>query len=98
MNLSLVLQPFCIVLTVSGSVPGVQPVLGRQGLQSLLYRPKKYLNYTLHSSSPLLSCSLCPMFSYSSASFFDNGTCTKCSLFAALEVRLRDLEAKIRTL
>ena len=38
------------------------------------------------------------MFNYSSASFSNNGSCTDCSLFAVLEVRLRDLEAAICTL
>ena len=44
-----------------------------------------------------LSCSVCHMFSYSSTSFSDNATCIKCSLFAALEARLSDLEATIHT-
>ena len=48
-------------------------------------------------SSPALSCPLCHMFSYSSSSFSDNGTCNKCSLFVALEARLSDLEARYRT-
>ena len=38
------------------------------------------------------------MFSYSSASFSDNGTCNKCSLFAVLEARLSELEAQLRTM
>ena len=38
------------------------------------------------------------MFSYSSASFSDNGTCEKCSLFSALEARLSQLEARLRTM
>ena len=50
------------------------------------------------SPSPLLSCSVGHMFSYSSASLSANGTSTKCSLFAVLEARLNDLEARIRTL
>ena len=49
------------------------------------------------SSSAPLSCSVCQMFSYSSTSFSDNGTCIKCSLFTALEVRISDLEARYRT-
>ena len=32
-----------------------------------------------------------------STSFSDNGTCIKCSLFTALEVRISDLEARYRT-
>jgi len=38
------------------------------------------------------------MFSYSSASFSDNGTCNKCSLFAVMEARLNDLESRLRTM
>ncbi|KAI3362518.1 hypothetical protein L3Q82_012804, partial [Scortum barcoo] len=38
-----------------------------------------------------LSCSVCQMFSYSSASFSVNGTCNKCSLYVVLEeARLTD--------
>jgi len=37
------------------------------------------------------------MFSYSSASFSDNGTCNKCSLFVVLEARLSELEARLCT-
>ena len=37
------------------------------------------------------------MFSYSSASFSDNGTCNKCSLFVVLEPRLSELEAQLCT-
>ncbi|XP_067444743.1 uncharacterized protein [Thunnus thynnus] len=48
--------------------------------------------------SPALSCSVCQMFSYSSASFSDSGTCNKCSLFAVLEARLSELEAWLRTM
>ncbi|XP_067460797.1 uncharacterized protein [Thunnus thynnus] len=48
------------------------------------------------SRSPALSCSVCQMFSYSSASFSDK--CNKCSLFAALEARLSELEARLRTM
>lgn len=50
------------------------------------------------SHSPALSCSVCLMFSYSSASFSDNGTCNKCSLFSVLEARLSELEARLRTM
>ncbi|XP_067460409.1 uncharacterized protein [Thunnus thynnus] len=50
------------------------------------------------SRSPALSCSVCQMFSYSSASFSDSGKCNKCSLFAALEARLSELEARLRTM
>ena len=50
------------------------------------------------SSSPPLSCSVCHMFSYSSASFSDKGLCIKCSLFVALEERLSRLEARLRTI
>ena len=49
------------------------------------------------SSSAPISCSVCQMCSYSSTSFSDNGTCIKCSLFTALEVRINDLEARYRT-
>ncbi|XP_078032115.1 uncharacterized protein LOC144467407 [Epinephelus lanceolatus] len=38
------------------------------------------------------------MFSYASASFSDSGNCNKCSLFAALEARLSELEAQLRTM
>ncbi|XP_070408079.1 uncharacterized protein [Nothobranchius furzeri] len=47
------------------------------------------------SLSPI-SCSLCQMFSYSSASFSDNGTCNKCSIFVALEARVSELEAVLK--
>ncbi|CAI5676824.1 unnamed protein product [Oreochromis niloticus] len=47
---------------------------------------------------PALSCSLCQMFSYSSASFSSNDTCNKCSIFAALEARITELETWLRTL
>ncbi|XP_067426713.1 uncharacterized protein [Thunnus thynnus] len=50
------------------------------------------------SCSPALSCSVCQMFSYSSASFSDSDKCNKCSLFAALEARLSELEARLRTM
>ena len=49
------------------------------------------------SSSPSASpsrCSVCEMFSYSSASFSEKGKCRKCSLFIALEARLSELEAR----
>ncbi|XP_070402527.1 uncharacterized protein [Nothobranchius furzeri] len=36
------------------------------------------------------------MFSYSSASFNDDGTCNKCSIFLALEARVSELEAQLR--
>ena len=42
--------------------------------------------------SSAFTCSMCQMFSYSSASFSDNGTCNKCSLFAVLEARLCTVE------
>ena len=38
------------------------------------------------------------MFSYSSASFNDNGMCNKCSLFVVLEARLSELESRLRTM
>ncbi|XP_054863937.1 uncharacterized protein LOC129348182 [Amphiprion ocellaris] len=50
------------------------------------------------ASSPSLSCSVCHVFSYSSASFSDNDNCNKCSLFVALEARLSELEARLRTM
>ncbi|XP_061576699.1 uncharacterized protein LOC133443631 [Cololabis saira] len=45
------------------------------------------------TASPL-SCSVCEMFSYSSASFSEDGKCLKCSLFAGLEARLSQLEVR----
>uniref|UniRef100_A0A8D3C0K3 Uncharacterized protein n=1 Tax=Scophthalmus maximus TaxID=52904 RepID=A0A8D3C0K3_SCOMX len=50
------------------------------------------------SSSPAVSCSVCSMFSYSSASFSDSDTCSKCSLFARMEARLSLLEARLCTM
>ncbi|XP_078021614.1 uncharacterized protein LOC144461817 [Epinephelus lanceolatus] len=50
------------------------------------------------ASPSALSCSVCQMFSYASASFSDSGNCNKCSLFAALEARLSELEAWLRTM
>ena len=47
--------------------------------------------------SPAFTCSVCQMFSYSSASFSNNRTCDKCSLFVVLEVRLSELEARLCT-
>ena len=47
--------------------------------------------------SPAFTCSVCQMFSYSSASFSDNGICNKCSLFVVLEARLSELEARLCT-
>ena len=47
--------------------------------------------------SPAFTCSVCQMFSYSSASFRDYGTCNKCSLFVVLEARLSELEARLCT-
>ncbi|MED6258801.1 hypothetical protein ATANTOWER_012645 [Ataeniobius toweri] len=47
------------------------------------------------SESPSLSCFLCQMFSYFSASFSDNGTCNKCSIFVALEARVSEYEARL---
>ena len=47
--------------------------------------------------SPAFTCSVCQMFSYSTASFSDNGTCIKCSLFVVLEARLSELEARLCT-
>ena len=38
------------------------------------------------------------MFSYSSASFNDNGMCNKCSLFSVPEARLSELESRLRTM
>ena len=40
---------------------------------------------------------MCQMFSSSSASFSDKGTCNKCSLFVVLEARLSELEARLCT-
>ncbi|XP_078018836.1 uncharacterized protein LOC144458894 [Epinephelus lanceolatus] len=50
------------------------------------------------SPSPALSCLVCQMFSYASVSFSDSGNCNKCSLFALLEARLSELEARLRTM
>ncbi|XP_049909853.1 uncharacterized protein LOC126396064, partial [Epinephelus moara] len=50
------------------------------------------------ASPSALSCSVCQMFSYASASFSDSGNCNKCSLFAALEARLSELEARLGTM
>ena len=53
------------------------------------------------SCSPALSCLVCLMFSYSSASFSDNGKCNKCSSFAVPEARLCELpnsQAWLRTM
>ena len=47
--------------------------------------------------SPAFTCSVCQMFSSSSASFSDNGTCNKCSLFVVLKARLSELEARLCT-
>ena len=44
------------------------------------------------SLSPAFTCFVCQMFGYSSASFSDNGTCNKCSLFVVLEARLRTVK------
>ena len=49
-------------------------------------------------SSTALSCSVCHMHSYSSASFSDNDTCNKCCLFVALEARLCELEARLHNI
>ncbi|XP_078031559.1 uncharacterized protein LOC144467091 [Epinephelus lanceolatus] len=50
------------------------------------------------ASPSALSCSVWQMFSYASASFSDSGNCNKYSLFAALEARLSELEARFRTM
>nr|AAN15746.1 putative nucleic acid binding protein [Paralichthys olivaceus] len=50
------------------------------------------------SHSPALSCSVCLMFSHSSASFSDNDTCVKCSLFARMEARMSLLESRLCTM
>ncbi len=38
------------------------------------------------------------MFNYSPASFSDTGSCSKCSLFVVLEVRLSGLKAQLQTM
>lgn len=38
------------------------------------------------------------MFRHTSASFSDNGTCTKCSLFVVLEAGLNELEPELNEL
>lgn len=50
------------------------------------------------SVSPSLTCSVCHMFSFSSASFSDNNTCNRCEAFAALEARLTELESRLRAM
>ncbi|XP_055367058.1 uncharacterized protein LOC129604513 [Betta splendens] len=51
------------------------------------------------SPSRSVRCSVCLMFSLSSASFSDgNGICNRCTLVAGLEARLLDLESRLRTL
>lgn len=50
---------------------------------------------SLSPSVVFLSCSLCHMFSYSPASFSNNGKCNKCSSFVALEARVSELEARL---
>lgn len=50
------------------------------------------------SPSPALSCSEYHMFSYSSTSFSARGLCIKCTLFAALEATLSELETRLRTI
>jgi len=47
--------------------------------------------------SPAVTCAVCQIFSYSPASFSDNGTCNKYSLFVVLEARLSELEAQLCT-
>jgi len=49
-------------------------------------------------SSPVPSCSVCHMYSYSPASFSDKDTGNKCSLFARLEAGLGGLDARLRTI
>uniref|UniRef100_A0A8C5NAN3 SGNH hydrolase-type esterase domain-containing protein n=1 Tax=Gouania willdenowi TaxID=441366 RepID=A0A8C5NAN3_GOUWI len=48
-------------------------------------------------SSPPLSCPVCQMFSYSSSSFRDNGSCIKCSVLLDMEARINNLEKRFRT-
>lgn len=50
-----------------------------------------------HSASPSLSPTPLVTFSYSSASFSDNGDCIKCSLFVDFEARISELEACLCT-
>ena len=50
------------------------------------------------SCSTALSCSECLMLTYSPASLNSSGTCNKCSLLVAMEARLSDLEARLRSL
>lgn len=49
-------------------------------------------------SSPALSCLVCQMLSYSYASFSNNGIYDKCSLFAVLDMRLSQLETRLRAM
>jgi len=48
--------------------------------------------------SPVPSCSVCYMYSYSPASFSDKDTCNKCSSFARLEAGLSGLDARLFTI
>jgi lysophospholipase L1-like esterase len=52
----------------------------------------------MSAPSPTFSCSMCEMFSYSSAFFSGDGVCNKCSLFLDVEARLSELEVRIRTM
>lgn len=45
-----------------------------------------------------LSCSVCQMFSYSSASFRNSNTCNGINLFAALEAKVPELETQLASL
>ena len=49
-------------------------------------------------SLPLLSCSLCHMYSYSLVSLIENDECVKYGLFPEFMLRLIHLEATIHTL
>ena len=45
-----------------------------------------------------ICCPACQMFSYSKASFSDNGTCNTCRQLASLEARISDLESRFHVL
>ena len=48
--------------------------------------------------SPAFACSMCQMFSYSSAFYSNIGICNKCSLFGVLEAKLSELESRLHTI
>lgn len=53
---------------------------------------------SLSVSPGVFACSVCEMFSYSSASFSEGDRCRKCSVLMALEARLSELETRFSSL